>query len=402
MRTSNLQAALICFIVGVSLLAMPPTAAAGLEEKFFFGAFGGWAYKKTDRNPYLNGNDKGSYDNVGAGITFGAYPVEQLKVQGQFFAHAGGGSEVDLDWAMAEWTFNSHFKLRAGKIKQPAGLYSETLEVGVARPFFDLPQSVYGASGVQGEAFLGGGFTGEVWSNDDWSISYDIYSGKVELEFTEPWEQIEAEEHEEEEYDTCISDGSDPLLCDLISESGEAGHGGHSELDVTSAFGWRLGIDTPFEGLSISTAGFVGDSAEGYHSTVGVSVQYALDFASFQGEYFHTKRKGNIEWDAAYVQTAYRPCLQFGCGPAFLDGVEIAMRYDWLDGKSLGEKIESRYRTHEEFSVGLNYWFSPGFVIKASYHRVYGNLFAFDMELLEEGRLKRSTDSVVVGVHFAF
>jgi hypothetical protein len=62
---------------------------------------------------------------------------------------------------------------------------------------------------------------------------------------------------------------------------------------------------------------------------------------------------------------------------------------------------------HEEFAVGLNYWWSPSFVFKLSYHHVDGNRIAGPeadelAEVAEAGLLESRTDLVLFGVQFTF
>ena len=59
---------------------------------------------------------------------------------------------------------------------------------------------------------------------------------------------------------------------------------------------------------------------------------------------------------------------------------------------------------HEEWAVGVNYWFNANFVIKASYHNIKGNRFALPDtigDVLAEG-LDDTTHLYVVGTQFSF
>jgi len=59
---------------------------------------------------------------------------------------------------------------------------------------------------------------------------------------------------------------------------------------------------------------------------------------------------------------------------------------------------------HNEDAVGVNYWFTPRFVLKLSYHHVNGNLFSvpklFD-NAVQNNRLKKQTNVVVFGMQFS-
>jgi len=59
---------------------------------------------------------------------------------------------------------------------------------------------------------------------------------------------------------------------------------------------------------------------------------------------------------------------------------------------------------HEEWAVGLNYWFIYNFVLKASYHYITGNRFAISsdlQEILDEG-IEENTQLFIFGAQFSF
>ncbi len=77
-------------------------------------------------------------------------------------------------------TFSQKLKLRAGKVKQPFGISAEVFDVGTRRPFFELPQAVYGPIGLVGESYKGIGFTGSFDVQGGWGLAYDLYGGGQE------------------------------------------------------------------------------------------------------------------------------------------------------------------------------------------------------------------------------
>ena len=79
-------------------------------------------------------------------------------VAGQIFVNAEG--EFSLDWGFAEYRIHDLLRLRAGKMKNPFGIFMEVKDVGTLRPFFSLPYSIYGAGNMASEAYLGAGLTG--------------------------------------------------------------------------------------------------------------------------------------------------------------------------------------------------------------------------------------------------
>ena len=59
---------------------------------------------------------------------------------------------------------------------------------------------------------------------------------------------------------------------------------------------------------------------------------------------------------------------------------------------------------HKEWAIGLNYWFNYNFVIKLSYHKVDGNIFAVPetvTEIVQDG-FEEETHLFVLGTQFSF
>lgn len=50
---------------------------------------------------------------------------------------------LDLDWLYLAWQANDRLTLRAGRLRNPVYMYSETLNVGVTYPWLRLPDEVY-------------------------------------------------------------------------------------------------------------------------------------------------------------------------------------------------------------------------------------------------------------------
>ena len=54
---------------------------------------------------------------------------------------------------------------------------------------------------------------------------------------------------------------------------------------------------------------------------------------------------------------------------------------------------------HQEGTIGLNYWFTPNFVLKLSYHYVDGLLAISPEEIVDP---KENTNLVIFGSQFSF
>ena len=348
-------------------------AALGVLRETSFHGFGNWAYGDTNhRNDYTVGETDGSYDNFTGGLNFSAQPHEQLRVQGQIEAHQ---DEVEFEWMFAEWYFDEMLQARVGRSKHPFGIYSEIHDIGTLRPFFTVPTSVYGPNGISAESYDGIGFTGRYDFAASWGLAYDLYGGQISLEEESPLAVLEEDDEE------------------------EMGHGGHKAKNV---IGGRLVLQTPIEGLSVGSSAYWGQvrthEASHDHLVWGFQGEYLTDDISIRTEYYHHTEGDDLTVDAVYVEAAYR----------FFEKFQLAGRWEWSDDDADGSGgLPSSLKEHQEVAVGLNYWFTPNFVMKTSYHHIWGNRFAFPSEdrlttTIESGLLRDKTDMVVAGLQFSF
>src|SRR5262245_21539680 len=142
--------------------------------------FGSVVYGKTDGNAYSVGEEEGDYDHGELATIVLAQPVDRLTIATNLSLEQGHeGFEPQVDYAFAEWAFSDRLKLRAGRVKQPFGLYTEIFDVGTVRPFTTLPQGLYGASGFVAEGFDGLGLTGRLAASGGWALGYDVYGGSI-------------------------------------------------------------------------------------------------------------------------------------------------------------------------------------------------------------------------------
>ncbi len=371
-------------LIAPGLLGTAVAVRAQEADPLAIHGFGGNAYGETDGNPYVPGNDEGDFHNARMAMAFIATPAERLRISTQIaLVESHGTIEPELDYAFAEWRFSDGLKLHAGRAKQPFGIYTEIFEVGTLRPFFTLPQGIYGPTGIVAEAYHGLGLTGRWRHRRGWALHYDIYGGGLVVGGHEL-----ARAHD-------LTPGSPDSAGMAEEEETES---------IRQLLGGRLNVETPFQGLVLGASAFTGvekppdKEEEVRRSVYGLHGEYLAEPWSLRSEHVWHAEGEDVRTRAFYLEVARR----IG-GPW-----QVAARFDWLDVKapSIALLAPSLAR-HKELAASVNYWFHPGFVVKLSYHHVEGNRFAHpeDAELdaaIESGSLKTRTDLVVVGAQFSF
>jgi hypothetical protein len=343
------------------------------EGKLTLGGFGQWGYgKTTGENSYYIGNEDGEYENAQFSLAVTAHPYDDVVVAGQLFFVSEG--EVALDWGFAEYRVNDLFRVRAGKVKNPFGLFMEIKDVGTLRPFFSLPQSVYGPTNIASEAYLGVGITGEWTGSSGWGLGYDLFGGALEMAAWEPAEVMAA--------------GPPPFDFSLAEIEEE---------DVRDVVGGRLTFLTPVEGLTFRVSSYSGTAREENApsermTTYGFSAEYAIDRFQLRGEIFH-QNEGDLETNiGGYAEVAWR----------FLPKLEAALRWEQAHMTKEGMPTSSPLRYHVEGAVGLSYWPRQNIAFKASFHQIEGNRLALPETSADDGSIDRKTSLFVAGTQFSF
>lgn len=375
--------AMLCLI----LVALPSNAQIG--EKLSIHGFGGWGYGKTDGNKYLIGNEEGSFRNSKFALNITAKPYEKLTINTQLYTEAVlTKDKIELDYAFFEWAFSDALKLRIGKVKCPFGIYSEVFDVGTVRPFFELPQSIYGKKGVTNKSYYGIGVTGNFFLNNNWSVQYDIYGG--ELVFQDWINQV------------AVPIPYPPYLYEVSIET--------TSFDE-DMIGTRLIIHTPLEGLNLGVSYFNGRPKflidgeltdayikPGRFFDWDLHVEYLTDSFSLRSEYLYAGRmeEKDLTMKGAYIETAYK----------FLTNWQIAFQYNTMNMEipSYEAYDQSQYE-HKEFALGLNYWVNPDLVFKVAFHKINGNYLATPESILEalmSGGLEHNTNLFTAGMQFSF
>lgn len=324
----------------LALLAQPVAAFDLADGKLDIGVSGEAAYGRTAGNTYSVGNEDGQYDNTVLGIHFVGHLTDRLTIAARIDLEGGEEMAAEIDWAFAEWKVSDALRFRAGKGKHPFGNYGETIEEGTLRPFFTPPTVIYGPSEFVADGYTGVGITGFRRLGEGWTLSYDLYGGELDVD----------------EINT-LDLALDPTLPPATEED-----------ETRDAIGGRISFETPIQGLTARLSAYTGvteDGAEvGRRTAVALSAEYLGEELQLRAE-FAMLTEPDLTTNAAYVEAAWQ----------FKSGFQVAGRLEgsWSDL----EGASGPYLRHREAALGLNYWFTPDFVIKASAHLVDGNRFAY-------------------------
>lgn len=346
-----------------------------IEGKLNLNLFGGGAYAQTiasSGNHYRNATPLGNFENSELALLFNATPLSMVVLSAQVYLNTQGAR---LDWAFAELRFSDLLKFRGGRLKHPIGIFGEVLDVGTLRPFYFLPASVYGPSGITTEELDGAMLTGTLLTGG-WEFSYDLYGGFISLSATAPY--------------------------DKVIDPSSLAPGAVSEIDtqrVRNVLGGRLAVSTPMEGLSFRLSGYTGvansDAQEKPRVSVGPSVEYLTERISLRSEYFLRTNTTDEFIHSFYLE-----------GAVFLtQSLQVAARGELSMVKLTQFPQDSGLMRHVEGALSVNYWFEKNLVVKLSYHLVVGNRFAYPALLddaILNGTLSGRTHVLVIGPQFSY
>jgi hypothetical protein len=181
--TSILLLTLLAGIIVHPLEAYELSAGTNMPPVDFHG-FVSQGFLYSSKYNYLGDSSRGSFLFTEAGLnaSFNPFPRTRIAAQGFTYdvGHAGQYDFV-LDYALAEYTFNNYFGVRAGRLRRPQGIYNDIQDVDVARTFVLLPQGIYDARWRDFYVSLDGGeFFGTIPLKQGSSLSYEIYGGMVQ------------------------------------------------------------------------------------------------------------------------------------------------------------------------------------------------------------------------------
>ena len=395
------RALLACMLIdlftGVARGAIP-VGNSNVQIGGFFSQ--GYLYNPDDNFPT---QDKGgTFDfremAFNASTTVGAH----LRVGAQIFAQRFGnigGDKITLDWAVADYNFSPAFGVRLGRVKYPKGLYGESLDLDIVRPFIFLPYAVYNpvlrdfASAVNGGSIYG---TLNAGKN---SFDYKIFYGNIPM-------------------------NPEKGVAEFYNGSGlySNAQGGVTQLTMDYAAGGQLVWNTPVSGLKfvysyswfenlVTNGPFAAYPPANLSTHVPkftwntVSVEYVANNWTFAAEWqrnagtlsygappFLPPVTGRVGWDGWYVSAARRFTDKFELGAYYAD---LKDRYPSANSP--------RTQNHQgDLALSAHYDLNEHISCKLEVHWIDGNYQMFDTPRIRNPVQPTSSTVMAVKTTFSF
>lgn len=177
----------LILLTGICCLFIIPYSSHAYEEnQVNIHGFISQGYLKSSDNNYLAETEDGTFQFNEFGINFTAQLSDGLQVGIQLFGRdlgSLGNDDILIDWAYADYFYNSFLGIRVGKIKVPVGLYLETRDIDILRTSIFLPQGTYNEGWRDTfKSMKGIGFYGEIPLNILGDLHYQAIYGIVSPE----------------------------------------------------------------------------------------------------------------------------------------------------------------------------------------------------------------------------
>ena len=127
------------------------------------------------------------YQGYNDAISFGQHSLfalqtdvaltETLSFTTQLLAHASASRKSGVEWAYLSWRPSSNWNFKAGKLRTPLYLYSDTIDVGFSYPWILPPQAVYTPYSARDFTGLSAAYQFNI---REWGIETTAYWGRFE------------------------------------------------------------------------------------------------------------------------------------------------------------------------------------------------------------------------------
>ncbi len=384
-------------VAGLAAICLAATPAFALEQgEHRFNGFGTVGVThlggEDDGRSYgINGQTNDSWrgdqlSKFGAQLSYGLTDSVGVTVQATAKAQQDEW-KANLEWAYLSWQTTDQLMLRAGRLRSPVYMYSESLDVGYSYPWLRLPDEVYSQVQVTNYEGLDAVYTVPLSYG---SVTFQLAGGQ-------------AKNRDYYAYDDQFDIDYDKLFGASVSlATNQFGtlRIGYVEADITTDINGTVNnylTGNPNDSLSL----LVLDKEKGKFTSIG----YQYDNGTWVS---------NNEWTSRMIEN---------------DGLEAIDSFYLMGGRRFGDflphvtyaQLDDNGGRQSSWTLGLNYQAAPTVVVKGEYKRVdtkngYDGVFTrnaqevFDNEVHSRfggalgGAPARNYDGdiVSVGVDFVF
>ncbi|MHB1370756.1 MAG: hypothetical protein ACYC58_02930 [Pseudomonadaceae bacterium] len=382
-------------VAGLAAICLAATPAFALEQgEHRFNGFGTVGVThlggEDDGRSYgINGQTNDSWrgdqlSKFGAQLSYGLTDTVGVTVQATAKAQQDEW-KANLEWAYLSWQTTDQLMLRAGRLRSPVYMYSESLDVGYSYPWLRLPDEVYSQVQVTNYEGLDAVYTVPLSYG---SVTFQLAGGQ-------------AKNRDYYAYDDQFDIDYDKLFGASISlATNQFGtlRIGYVEADITTDINGTVNnylTGNPNDNLSL----LVLDKEKGKFTSIG----YQYDNGTWVS---------NNEWTSRMIEN---------------DGLEAIDSFYLMGGRRFGDflphvtyaQLDDNGGRQSSWTLGLNYQAAPTVVVKGEYKRVdtqngYDGVFTRNAQELYENEAFARTgvagtparnydgDIVSVGVDFVF
>ncbi len=331
-------------VAGLAAVCLAATPAIALEQgEHRFNGFGtvGFTHlggEEDGRSYGIQGQTNDSWrgdqlSKFGAQLSYGITDTVGVTVQATAKAQQDEW-KANVEWAYLSWQANDRLMLRAGRLRSPVYMYSESLDVGYSYPWLRLPDEVYSQVQLTNYEGIDAIYTVPLSYG---SVAFQVTGGQAKNR-----EQFALDDLHDIDYDRIFG-----ASVSLASNDFGTLRIGYSEADITADISSTVRV-APTLSLPVKLRSY--DEQKGKFTSIGYQYDNGtwLTANELASRMIESDNAGSI--DSFYLMGGRR----FG---DFLPHVTYAQMDD----------DAGRQRS---WTLGLNYQATPTVVVKGEYKRV--------------------------------
>jgi hypothetical protein len=163
-----------------SLMLVPAAQAADVDVSGFISVGGGMVDDETSVSYDGYSEEDLTFDRNLLGLQVTGQVSEKITATAQLLARSEKEYDVTAEWAYLAWQASDNGKVRAGRLRTPLYMYSDSLDVGYSYPWISAPNEVYYLpfNNVDGVDYY---LTAALGSFD---TSFQVYYGSFDSDFS--------------------------------------------------------------------------------------------------------------------------------------------------------------------------------------------------------------------------